>query len=228
LPPRLSGDVLQQMLRHMEIESMADTIERSAERISSLEDLFCVSETQSSMSLSQNDKSSSKHEEVNRAIGFLRQFAREDRIGAKRKRRQAAAGRWIRVQSLQSILDFHSTEITRTQTQLVPIIFARLSTEQKREYFRSITLLEHKGQVVSLSDRLELLQRLAWTQNVFSIPKVELELHESPGNPGTVASQPASIPKPVSIKPPLAAIRPQHSLIPTFPVRKDEFRTAAV
>jgi hypothetical protein len=227
LPPKLPGDVLETMLRHMQIESITDSVGRFANRISSLERVFCVTETQSLMNLSNNDKSSSKHGEVKRALRLLWQMDREDKRRAVRKPRMAAAGRWIRILSLQSMLDVHATQITRRQTQLLPIIFARLSTEEKDEYVRSIRLLEQRGQVLRLSDRLELLSRLVRTQTVSSISEVELELHQSPGSIGTIRSQPDIIPKPESVKTPLAILKPQHSLLPMFPVTKPEFRAAA-
>jgi hypothetical protein len=227
LSPRLSEDVLQRMLRHMQIESIADSVQRFAKRISSLEMMFCVPESQSSMSLSHNNKTSSKHDNVKRALRLLWQMGREDRRRLVRKPRMAAAGRWIRLQSLQSMLNFQSTQITKRQTQILPIMFARLSTERKNEYVRCIRLLEQRGQIIRLSDRLDLLSRLVRTQSALPIPKVKLELPSNPETPGTVGFQPDTIPKARTVKTPMANGNSPHLLLPIFPVSKPELQAAA-
>jgi len=192
-----------------------------------LEMMFCVPESQSSMSLSHNNKTSSKHDNVKRALRLLWQMGREDRRRLVRKPRMAAAGRWIRLQSLQSMLNFQSTQITKRQTQILPIMFARLSTERKNEYVRCIRLLEQRGQIIRLSDRLDLLSRLVRTQSALPIPKVKLELPSNPEIPGTVGSQPDTIPKARTVKTPMANGKSPHLLLPIFPVSKPELQAAA-
>jgi hypothetical protein len=214
LPFRVSGDALQKLLRHMQIESITDSVEQLGNRISTLKNMLCVAGIQSSRCLQQSSTRSNLAP-VNRAIKLLEAEHRKDLKRARRRQKYQAARRWVRLQSLESMLATHAEQITRNQAQIIPMIFRILSTEQKGTYLESIKLLEQRDQVVSIPDRFKLLSRFLRPQVVSSIP----ELHQSPGRTESQSEIPLERTNEKSPLPTDAA-KPQYlvSLLPMLPV----------
>lgn len=224
LPPRMSRDVLEKMLRNMKIEYIRESVEQLSKRISSVKDVLCVTGTQISTNLLQNDSARPDHDRVTRAIELLKRQDPRDMVCAGKKQKRAAARRWVRLQCLESMLVTHEEQITASQGQLLPIIFARLSTERKDRYLDAIKLSRHNGHVVSMSDRFELLSQLLRVEAILPVPKVDL-------GPSKVESQPdLSLDRTIKkIPSPTDAVKSQHliSLLPIISVSKPEIRAVA-
>jgi hypothetical protein len=106
------------------------------------------------------------------------------------------------------MLGMHWNKIRARQVELLPLAFARLTTEQKNQYLEWIRLLEQKGEAVATSERIEFLSHLVRMQNHGQIPRVEAV-------PSTVLRSGWN--KRLVTK---DAIEPQQSspLVPVFPV----------
>lgn len=201
LPLRLPGDLLEQMLRHMRIESLTETVKRLAKRISSIENMFRDTDLQ----LSDLDR-------VRKAIVFLNINDDWDRQQARRQQRNHADGRWIRIRSLEAMLGTHAIKINVRQVELLSLAFATLSTEQKNQYLKSIRLVEP-----GKSERLEHLLRFARMQS-----RAQSRIVESlPDNLLAATSKEMLIAD--------DKVKPQQSfpVVPIYPV-KSELRAAAL
>ena len=202
LPLGVPGDLLEQMLRHMRIESLTETVERLVIRISSINNVFRDTELQ----LSDLDR-------VRTAIKLLERADGWDRKHARRQRKHIVEGRWIRLRSLESTLGSHAKKIDALQIELLPLAFATLSTEQKNQYLKSIKLVEP-----GKSERLELLVRFARMQSRGQSRKVE----SPPDNLLAATSKKILIAE--------DKVQPQQPflLVPIYPVNKVELRAAAL
>jgi hypothetical protein len=202
LPLSIPGDLLEQMLRHMRIESLTETVERLVIRISSINNVFRDTELQ----LSDLDRVRTAIELLERADGW-------DRKHARRQRKHIVEGRWIRLRSLESRLGSHAKKMDVLQIELLPLAFATLSTEQKNQYLKSIKLVEPEK-----SERLELLVRFARIQSRGQSRKVE----SLPDNLLAATSKKILIAE--------EKVQPQQPflLVPIYPVNKAELRAAAL
>jgi hypothetical protein len=203
LPLKLPGDLLEQMLCHMRIESITESVERFTERISSLENVFSASGAE----LSDLDRVMQAIELVERADGLSKRRV-------KNKRKSAAEGRWIRLRSLESMLGTHETRINARQVELLPLAFAKLSTEQKNRYLQTIRMLGQGGQAAGKSERLELLSRFIRMQSQGRTKRVEPPSDDLPAR-RTKKTLPTN-----------DTIEPQQtsSLVTVFPISKPEIR----
>ncbi|KAE9380198.1 hypothetical protein N431DRAFT_432481 [Stipitochalara longipes BDJ] len=210
LPLRLPRDALEQMLRHMSIESIAESVERFGQRILSLEYVFCNIEAEYPTGLDQ----------ARQAVALMKRADGFDRIRAKNQRVGAAEGRWTRIRSLEAMLGMHATKIKTRQVELLPLAAARLTTEQKTEYLKSIRLLEQRGLVVEPSERLALLSRFVHMQNQGEIPMVKFPLKPLPksskGKSKSLLATDIIVPQQTSL------------LVSYFPLSKLESQAASV
>jgi hypothetical protein len=163
LPLRLPGDLLEQMLLRMNVESVTDSVERFGERILFLEHLCCTNRSETSTGL----------DSASQALEFLKRADNWDRIRARRQHQGALEGRWTRIRALESMLGMHWNKINARQVELLPLAFARLTTEQKNQYLEWIRLVEQRGEAVETSERIEFLSHLVRMQNQGRIPRVK-------------------------------------------------------
>jgi len=184
LPLRLPRDALERLLRHMSIESITESVDRFGQRILSLENVFCDIEGEYPTVLDQ----------ARQAVALLKRADGFDRRRAKNYRAGAAEGRWTRIRSLESILGMHAARIRASQIELLPLAAARLGTEQKDDYLKSIRLLEQRGGVVEPSERLALLSRFVQMQNKGEIPlKTSEKRRKTLPATGTIVSKHTSL-----------------------------------
>jgi hypothetical protein len=202
LPLGIPGDLLDQMLRHMRIESLTETVERLAIRISSIENVFRNTDLQ----LSDLDR-------VRTAIALLERADGWDRKHTRKQRKQIVEGRWIRLRSLESTLGTHARKIDAIQVELLPLALATLSTEQKNQYLKSIRLVDPGD-----SERLELLLHFTRLQNRAQSRRVEF----LPDNLLPATSKKNLIAE--------DKVKPQQPFLldPIYPINKVELRAAAL
>ena len=209
LPLRLSKDALEQILRHMRIQSIAESVERFGQRIMSLEYVFCDIEAEYATSIDQ----------VSQALALLEIADGFERKRAKHRHNGKAGGRWARICSLESMLDLYAAKVKARQMELLPLAAARLNWKQKNKYFASVSLLEQRGLVVEPSERLSLLFRVVQLQDRGKLQMIKARrLYQSKAK-STGGAFPASdtlVPKQPSL------------LIPYFPANKLGSETASV
>jgi hypothetical protein len=207
LPLKLPGDLLDQMVCRMRIGSITESVERFTERISSLENVFAATDTE----LSDLDRVMQAIELVERADGL-------NKRRVKNKRKSAAEGRWIRLRSLESMLGTHAVRIDARQVELLPLAFARLSTQQKSQYVESIRLLARGDQAVRKSERLELLSHFVQMQS-----QARTRRFESSSNNHLITRSMKSLPAKDTIEPQQPPL-----LLPVFPISKPEVQAATL
>jgi hypothetical protein len=214
----LPGELLERMLRHMRIESVADSVEHFAELISSLEKMFCAPENQPSTVVPWNESFMSDYDRTREAIELLRRAKGWDMIRNRRMRQRAAEGRWMRLRAFEYRLGGSAQRINAGQSELLRIAFAGLSPERKKHYLDSIRLLEKSGRVVKVPERLELVRGLERVQSQVRQKKIERPLdtvQDGSSEERLVAKE-------------TVAIKPSRLLLPAFAIAKSQPQVAAV
>lgn len=222
LPPNFYGEtreLLDEMLRHMRIESIASSVARFAERISSLENILHYSDNQLSLGCQWKDSSMLEHDRVRQALKLLRIAKTWDVKREKTKRHTIAEGRSMRLRYIEAMLGASANWINRRECELLPFAVARLSTEQKNQYLESIRLRESRGTAVEIPERLEFICRhLGQTQS-----QEQQKRDESPPNPSLKRIIQRNLPAEAAVD-----AQPPALLLPLFPVHKPQHQAAAL
>ena len=189
LPIKASRDALQSMLRHLRLESVADSIHQFAARLSAVDEVLEVPHFQPiSRPLKDRDRNKDEKrghivngEGVEQACNILQTASKIERRRLTLKKRSLARAQFLKLQVIESRLATVAKRIKTYERQLLFILFHRLSWRGQLEYLRALRKNQSKTMAVRLAlllhtgrgeRNLKLQPRMPFTQDLEGIDKI--------------------------------------------------------
>jgi hypothetical protein len=163
LPIKASQGALQNLLRHVRLESIADSIDRFTARLCALDDALGVSHLQPTSQFTEDSVQSqakrscellkSEPERIEQACKILQTASKIDRRRPAKKKRSLAQAQFFKLQVIESRLATVAERIYTYQKQILFILFRRLSRRGQLKYLRRL----RKNRSTTIAVRLALL-----------------------------------------------------------------------
>lgn len=167
LPIKASRHALQRLIRHMNIKSIADSVDRFSERVSLLESLLSMN---SSEALAKELKThdwvfqllgsqrypDTPYQRIDLAVRILNQASLHETRRIKRLKQNSSKARLKSIQGFEATLRTQSKDFNSIQQLLLPISYNHLSPKSKSKYDASVG----NRQDIPISKRMSFLLSL--------------------------------------------------------------------